>query len=75
MSGRSLARLIATSRRCVSRSTRIVVVVLTTTAYAERPHPGRGVLRQRNTGGGRYRVFEATEVIGIFAGLERTDRA
>ena len=33
------------------------------------------MLRQRNTGGERDRVFEAAEVIGIFAGLERTDRA
>lgn len=30
-----------------------------------------GVLRQRNVGRQRYRVFEATEVLDLFAGLER----
>lgn len=30
-----------------------------------------GVLSQRNIGRQRYRVFEATDVIGLFAGLER----
>jgi hypothetical protein len=29
------------------------------------------VLRQRNVGRQRYRVFEATEVIALFTGLER----
>lgn len=31
-----------------------------------------GVLRQRNVGKQRYRVFEATDVLGLFTGLERT---
>lgn len=30
-----------------------------------------GVLHQRNIGRQRYRVFEATEVIDLFTGLER----
>lgn len=30
-----------------------------------------GVLRQRNVGRQRYRVFEAADVIGLFTGLER----
>ena len=30
-----------------------------------------GVLRQRNVGRQRYRVFEATEVLDLFTGLER----
>ena len=30
-----------------------------------------GVLRQRNVGRQRYRVFEATEVLDVFTGLER----
>ena len=30
-----------------------------------------GVLRQRNVGRQRYRVFEATEVLALFTGLER----
>lgn len=30
-----------------------------------------GVLRQRNVGRQRYRVFEATDVVDLFAGLER----
>ena len=30
-----------------------------------------GVLRQRNVGRQRYRVFEATDVIDLFTGLER----
>lgn len=32
---------------------------------------GAGILRQRNVGRQRYRVFEATEVLDLFAGLER----
>jgi Fic family protein len=32
---------------------------------------GAGVLRQRNVGRQRYRVFEATEVLDLFTGLER----
>lgn len=30
-----------------------------------------GILRQRNVGKQRYRVFEATDVLGLFTGLER----
>ena len=30
-----------------------------------------GVLRQRNVGRQRYRVFEAVDVVDLFAGLER----
>ena len=30
-----------------------------------------GVLRQRNIGRQRYRVFEAADVVDLFAGLER----
>jgi hypothetical protein len=30
-----------------------------------------GILRQRNVGKQRYRVFEATAVLGLFNGLER----
>jgi len=31
-----------------------------------------GVLRQRNAGKQRYRIFEATDVLDLFTGLERT---
>lgn len=31
-----------------------------------------GILRQRNVGKQRYRVFEATDVLDLFTGLERT---
>ncbi|MBA2388342.1 MAG: hypothetical protein H0V69_14790 [Acidimicrobiia bacterium] len=30
-----------------------------------------GILRQRNIGRQRYRVFEASDVIDLFTGLER----
>ncbi|HEU4489543.1 MAG TPA: hypothetical protein VFR74_01620, partial [Jiangellales bacterium] len=30
-----------------------------------------GILRQRNVGRRRYRVFEATDVLDLFTGLER----
>jgi hypothetical protein len=30
-----------------------------------------GILRQRNVGRQRYRVFEATDVLDLFTGLER----
>ena len=30
-----------------------------------------GILRQRNVGRERYRVFEATNVVDLFTGLER----
>lgn len=30
-----------------------------------------GILRQRNVGRQRYRVFEATDVLDLFSGLER----
>lgn len=32
---------------------------------------GAGILRQRNVGRQRYRVFEATDVVELFTGLER----
>ena len=32
---------------------------------------GPGILRQRNVGRQRYRVFEAAEVVELFTGLER----
>ncbi len=32
---------------------------------------GVGVLRQRNVGRQRYRVFEVTDIIDLFTGLER----
>ncbi len=32
---------------------------------------GAGILRQRNVGRRRYRVFEATDVLDLFIGLER----
>jgi hypothetical protein len=31
-----------------------------------------GILRQRDASRRRYRVFEATDVIDVFTGLERT---
>lgn len=32
---------------------------------------GAGILRQRNVGRQRYRVFEAADVLDLFTGLER----
>ena len=42
------------------------------TADAVNALAASGVLRQRNIGRQRYRVFEATEVLDLFTGLERT---
>jgi hypothetical protein len=55
---------IESARKLISRSKARTTDAVNALAEA-------GVLRQRNVGRRRYRVFEATEVLDLFTGLER----